>query len=46
MRTKGAATYGIVRGSVVMQDGKVVGLPWLRRVHAWYRSLPLDFEFR
>ena len=27
MRTKGAATYGIVRGTVVMQDGKVVGSP-------------------
>jgi len=27
MRTKGAATYGIVRGTVVMQDGKVVGAP-------------------
>ena len=27
MRTKGAATYGIVRGTVVMQGGKVVGSP-------------------
>jgi hypothetical protein len=27
MRTKGAASYGIVRGNVVMQDGKVVGSP-------------------
>jgi dihydroorotase len=27
MRTKGAATYGIVRGTTVMRDGKVVGSP-------------------
>jgi len=27
MRTRGAASYGIVRGTVVMQDGKVVGSP-------------------
>jgi dihydroorotase len=27
MRTKGAASYGIVRGSIVMRDGKVTGSP-------------------
>ena len=27
MRTRGAATHGIVRGTVVMRDGKVIGSP-------------------
>jgi dihydroorotase len=27
MRTKGAASHGIVRGTIVMRDGKVVGSP-------------------